>query len=151
MPRRKELKGIAIDLGESFNSRNNDHLGYWAIGQICLEAASVGESEIALDILKTSAYPSSDRLVGVCESMRQMLFRLLQSHSLSQMWLEEATFKIVFDQERQEKSHRWGSSFDTPYNFKLTLVSDLGFAYVATAGGSCLPHDSGREQRRSGY
>jgi len=151
MPRRKELKGIAIDFGQSVNSRNNDHLGYWATGQICLIAANVGANRVTLDILKSSAVPNSSTLIEVCGSMRRKLIQLLRSHRLPLEWLESATLEICFDQEHEERNRHKGTSIGFLYSFKLTLVSDLGSTYEAKGGGSCLPHNAERELRRSDY
>jgi len=38
MARRTEFKGIVRNFTHMLNGRNNDHLGYWAIGQLCLLA-----------------------------------------------------------------------------------------------------------------
>jgi len=151
MPRRKELKGLARDLSTSFNSRNNDYLGYWAIGHICQVAESAGEDIVTLDLITSCTSPNKPLLIEICGSMNRHLMQTLQSHRLSETWLEKATFEIRFNEQHRENNHRQRSTFGSPYISILKLTSDLGAEYETITGGHCSPHDSERERRRFGY
>lgn len=144
MARRKQLKGIAIDLSRHYGCRSNDFLGYWAIGFLCKEAARDNITTIKLNLLK----PTPDRkdiIPRIELSMQAGLKKQLNAHDLPIRWLTEATFEICFTPGPPALTE-----LISPSRFisKLTLVSDLSQFHIAEFQGSCRPHDAQLEIRR---
>lgn len=150
MPRRKELNGMVKDLVVSLNSRNNDHVGYWTIGQLCSFANEKGVATITLSILENHINPDTDRFTALFSSIKYVIKTQLKSRKMQEQWLAKAIFSISFNQECDEKIHRFFNR-GKPYICQLTLTSDLGRSYTSTSGGYCEPHDPQKEQRRNGF
>ena len=88
MPRGTRLRNIAIGLCGSFNSRNNDLDGYWAIGKLRSLAEQYGRTTVILDLLTLSILPSSSEFAPVLARYRRLLEKLA---NLSRIGLEEIT------------------------------------------------------------
>lgn len=149
MPRRREFKGIVKNLAELLSGRNNDYLGYWAVGQLSLQAKEHGVNTISLDLINGKSDISSPLLVDMCQSMQSAMNRILNAHKLPKEWIKSASVKFSFNQEYQEKYHYWRSALGTPYLVQVEIETDLGYVNKATQGGNVKPHDPSKEQRRS--
>lgn len=151
MPRRRELKGITRNLAEFLNGRNNDSLGYWANGLLCLIAQNSKSNIIVLDLKNSTNSINSAELEKIGNSIKLVLDKMLAAHKLPFSWIKDVNVEYSFNQEYQRKYHYWRSALGTPYLVKLTIETDLGSIYSATEGGNVIPHDPAREQRRSGF
>jgi hypothetical protein len=149
MSRRKEFKGIVNNLVVSLNSRNNHHLGYWAIGQLCSFAEEKGVTTITLSVMENQINPETQKFSALFSSIKHVILTQLKSHKMPEQWLAKAIFSISFNQQADEKIHRFFNR-GKPYICQLTLTSDLGRSYTSKSGGYCEPHDPQREQRRGG-
>ena len=49
MSRHREFEGITRNLAYKLNGRNNDHLGYWSVGQLNLIAERDVLSSVKID------------------------------------------------------------------------------------------------------
>ncbi len=151
MPRRREFKGIVKNLAELLSGRNNDYLGYWAVGQLFLLAQEHGVDTISLDLINYRGDISSPLLADMCQSMKSEINRMLNAHKLPNEWIKSVSAKFSFNQEYQEKYHYWRSSLGKPYLVQVEIETDLGYVNKATQGGNVKPHDPSKEQRRGGF
>jgi hypothetical protein len=51
MARRKQLKGVAGNLAQWCLSRNFDHQGYWAVGQLYAHAEDNNSDEVVIELV----------------------------------------------------------------------------------------------------
>ena len=151
MARRKEFKGIVRNLAHMLNGRNNDHLGYWAIGQLCLFAERDNVSSISIDLSEVENNFTYESVKPIAVSMHQSLQKMLTAHQIPFSWLKSAFVTLSFNEEYQKQYHYWRSALGTPYILTLEITSDLGKVYKQTFGGNVNPHDPLREQRRAGF
>ena len=151
MARRREFKGIARNFAHMLNSRNNDHLGYWAVGQLCLYAEQNKVSSLSIDLLPLDNVGIEKSLEPFAKSMRRLLIKILKSHKIPSSWLKSANVTFSFNEQFQKQYHYWRSALGSPYLVTLEITSDLGQVYKQTFGGNVNPHDPRREQRRAGF
>ncbi|NUZ12869.1 hypothetical protein HUZ36_18990 [Pseudoalteromonas sp. McH1-7] len=151
MPRRREFKGIANNLAELLSGRNNDYLGYWAVGQLFLLAQDHEVDMISLDLINCKGDIRSPLLEDMCQYMSSEITRILTAHKLPDEWVKSISAKFSFNQEYQEKYHYWRSALGKPYLVQVEIETDLGYVNKATQGGNVKPHDPLKEQRRSGF
>ena len=105
MARRREFKGIVRNLAHMLNGRNNDHLGYWAIGQLCLLANQEKVSSIAINLLKIESNCSYKCLEPLSRSMHLLLRDMLNSHKIPISWLKSACVTFSFNEQYQKQYH----------------------------------------------
>ena len=91
MARRTEFKGIVRNFTHMLNGRNSDHLGYWAIGQLCLLAKRRNISSITINLLSVENSCNEECLKPFSVSMRKLLNKMLNSHKIPAAWLTSAT------------------------------------------------------------
>ena len=151
MGNHREFKGIIYDLSRVYNSRNNDFLGYWAIGQLCLIAEKKKVDELTLDLVTGGTIPKSRALSKICIKMKQHLDRQMEIRSIPRTWLNEAIFKINFNADYEKQFHYWRSAWGYPYTFELFLKTDTGKIHIEKRGGNCVPHNPLKERRRVEY
>lgn len=151
MARRSEFKGIVRNFAHMLNNRNNDHLGYWAMGQLCLLAEQENISSFSINLLEVESNCVENSLVPFAKSMRKLLIKMLNSHKIPSSWLKSANVTFSFNEQYQKQYHYWRSALGTPYLVTLEITSDLGQVYKQIFGGNVNPHDPRREQRRAGF
>ena len=151
MPRRRELKGICLNFSELLNCRNNDYLGYWAIGKLCLLAKNESVNSISLNLVNFSNSLDSAEVVLMGKQMRSYLDRILNAHKIPNDWVKSVSVKFIFNPEYQHKYHYWGSALGNPYLLQLIIETDLGYINSAIQGGNIKPHDPSKEQRRNDF
>ncbi|PXW68104.1 hypothetical protein BZA03_1205 [Alteromonas sp. I10] len=151
MARRSEFKGIVRNFAHMLNNRNNDHLGYWAIGQLCLLAQQENTSSVSINLLEIEHYSVKNHLEPFAESMRKSLINMLNSHKIPSLWLTSANVTFSFNEQYQKQYHYLRSALGSPYLVTLEITSDLGRVYKQTFGGNVNPHDPLKEQRRAGF
>ncbi|MBA6231323.1 hypothetical protein H4J55_04735 [Colwellia sp. MB3u-22] len=151
MPRRRELKGIAINFAQLLSGRNNDYLGYWAIGQLSLLAQENNVGSIKLDLINFNSNIDSPELAKIYHQVRAELNRLLEAQKIPYKWVKSILVEFSFNQEYQEKYHYWRSALGKHYLVTLKIETDLGFVNTAVEGGNVNPHDPAKEKRRGGF
>ena len=151
MARRREFKGIVRNFAYMLNSRNNDHLGYWAIGKLCLLAEQDKVSSLSIDLLSLENVGIEKSLEPFANSMSNLLHKMLSSHRIPTSWLNSAVVTLHFNEHYQKKYHYWRSALGSPYLVVFEITSDLGKASKQTFGGNVNPHDPRKEQRRKGF
>ena len=151
MARRSEFKGIVRNFAHMLNNRNNDHLGYWATGQLCLLAQKQNISSISINLLEIEHNSEINHLEPFAKSIRKTLINMLNSHKIPSSWLRSATVTFSFNEQYQNQYHYWRSALGSPYLVTLEITADLGKVYKQTFGGNVNPHDPLKEQRRAGF
>ena len=151
MALRSEFKGIVRNFAHMLNNRNNDHLGYWAMGQLCLLAEQENISSVSINLLEVESNCVENSLDPISKSMRKLLIEMLNSHKIPSSWLRSANVTFSFNEQYQKQYHYRRSALGSPYILTLEVTSDLGKVYKQTFGGNVNPHDPRREQRRAGF
>lgn len=151
MPRRRELKGITLNFTKLLNQRNNDFLGYWAVGQLCLIAQENDVDSIKLDLVNYKSNLNLPTLVSMCQVMRTNLNRMLDAHKIPEKWIQAISVEFRFNQEYEKEYHYWRSALGEPYLVQLKIETDLAYVHSAIQGGNVRPHDPKKEQRRSDF
>ena len=150
MPKRKELQGIANSLISQLCSRNNDYLGYWAIGQLCELSKKEIMPNIVIDITRENTLIESLLLSGIQKECASYLKTQLEKKKIPSAWVIEAKYSISFSDDKSKNYTQWGHIINS-YICSLSLISDAGIVYSAKDGGSCVPHTTHKEQRRRGF
>lgn len=147
MPRRRELKGVTINFAKLLNGRNNDYLGYWAVGQLSLLVQQNNVESITFDLVTLSNSFGSHQALEMCQQMKAELNRLLEAQKIPFVWVKSVLVKFSFNQEYQEKYHYWGSALGKHYLISVAIETDLGYLNKALEGGNVNPHDPTKEHR----
>mgnify|MGYP006158381287 CR=1 FL=1 len=147
MPRRRELKGITINFAKLLSGRNNDYLGYWAVGQLSLLAQENSVESITLNLLTLQSSLNSPQVLEMCQQMKAQLDRLLEAQKISCAWVKSVSVEFSFNQEYQEKFHHWRSALGKHYLVAVEIETDLGYLNKALEGGNVNPHDPSKEHR----
>ncbi len=96
MARRKEIVGVAHGVISSFNSRNNDVGGYWAIGQLKSFAATNGLDSITFNLLPIEPAFNIALITEVTNNYSAKLSALLISQHIPADWVLNAAITIQF-------------------------------------------------------
>lgn len=147
MARRRELKGITINFAKLLSGRNNDYLGYWAVGQLFLLAQENNVESITLDLLNLNSSICSPQMLDMCQQMKAELNRLLEAQKIPFVWVKSVSVEFSFNQEYQEKYHYWRSALGKHYLVAVKIETDLGYINNALEGGNVNPHDPTKEHR----
>lgn len=147
MPRRARLRNIAIGLCGSFNSRNNDLDGYWAIGKLRPLAEQYGRTTVILDLLTLSILPPSSEFAPILAHYRRLLEKLA---NLSRIGLEEITIASValdFAPPPWPRISYYKGEWGDQFTLTVTINAEGRAAGIAQHGGYCRSHDPVRERR----
>ncbi|MFZ6722677.1 hypothetical protein [Undibacterium sp. Ji49W] len=147
MSRRKQLKSIAAGIADSFNSRNNDLEGYWAIGKLCRFANEQSISLVTLDLLNIVCTPESTAFNAVMYDYKVKLHALMHRQNIPATWLMEGKIEINFQPEYIAGLHYFRSGLGNPYTVTAKFMTDLRKQYIIRTGGNCRSHDPLRENR----
>jgi len=150
MGRHRELASVVNDLTQSLNSRNNDYLGYWAIGQLNRLAKDHGVLHVKIDVLNKEMQPYSETFKEIFNVYREKIEKQVEARKLKTNWISRFILTFDFEKEEDKSLHRW-IGVGKPYIINVLMESDLGRSYKGRVGGYCRPHDAKREQRRSGF
>ena len=148
MARRKELAGIASGLIGSFNSRNNDVGGYWAIGQLKSYAAINGFSTVMFNLLLSESVPEIRLPNKVASSYSIKLYTLLKLQSIPVSWVQEATITIQFTGVTPTPKEVFRHLPGDFYRCSCELIDDNRKSHTASDYGFCQPHSPHREFKR---
>ena len=135
MARRKELQGICNDLLDSFVSRYNDLDGYWALGKFQTYLQSNPKRNLSFSLARTanekSPFPQTYKYY------RQALERHLRNRNMSSSWVRNANISICKQSPNELEC-------------RLSMTTDLGREFTATARVFARPHDPRMELRSGG-
>jgi hypothetical protein len=151
MPRRRELKGIATNFAQLLSGRNNDYLGYWAVGQLSLLAQENNLDSIFFDLINFKISVDLPALVAMCHSMKNELNRLLDAHKIPNTWVKSVSVEFSFNEEYQEQYHFWRSALGKHYLVNLNIETDLGYINSVVVGGNVNPHDPTKEHQSNRF
>jgi len=149
MARRKELGSIASGIIGSFNSRNNDIDGYWAIGKLYKLVSQLERKVVSIDLKSKLISPSSNEFNFMLTFYHNMLTRLLVKHDIPSKWITSVEISAEFEAEFESKHHYWRSALGNPCNLKCDILDDNGRHHIAYAYNNCRPHDPSRESQSS--
>ena len=149
MARRKELGSIASGIIGSFNSRNNDIDGYWAIGKLYKLVVQLERKVISIDLKSKIITPSSSEFNYMITFYHNMLTRLLVKHDIPSEWVISVKISAEFEAEFDSNHHYWRSALGKPCNLKCDILDDNGRHHIAYAYNNCRPHDPSREIQSS--
>ncbi|WP_145500018.1 hypothetical protein [Yersinia bercovieri] len=149
MARRKELVGVAQGLINSFNSRNNDFEGYWAIGQLKSFATRKGLETMTFNLLSAESVADESLISKVTNNYYAKLYALLKSQCLPTNWVMNATITIQFNGVTPLQSEVFRYSLGEFYCCSCEVIDDSGKSHTANAYGFCLPHSPYKELKRS--
>jgi len=151
MPRRREFKGVSKNLAEWCLSRNNDYLGYWAIGQLYSFSQNQKVSVVSLDVLSMQFFPENKELSSLCNGFAEIVKKQMAANSIPNYWLKSIRIQFHFEAPYQKKYHLFGSAIGKPMVCSVVIVTDLGREYYGESGCNCRPHNPAREHRRNGF
>jgi hypothetical protein len=137
--RGREMANVCNGLVGTFNSRNNDVAGWWAIGVICLEHAATG---LRFDFLELEPEVAKRSVQGrfATRFRDQLAFRHIPLARI-----RSASISVSFEAIGARDQFRFRTVCE--------IRDDRGTVWQAGSGGICWPHDpmralrSGREGR----
>ncbi|ABS49152.1 MULTISPECIES: hypothetical protein [Yersinia pseudotuberculosis complex] len=148
MARRKELVGVTHGIIRSFNNRNNDINGYWAIGQLKSFAALNGLASITFNLLPIEPAFNIELINKVTKNYSAKLYSLLISQRIPVGWIQNAAIVIQFSGVTPSLSEVNRCSFGEFYHCSCEVIDDNGKSYIASDYGFCLPHSPHKELKR---
>lgn len=149
MSRRNEIQDIAKGLVGSFNSRNNDIDGYWAIGKLQKFLEYKPSKNISIEVISGEVSPETDEFDSLIKFYRERLTVHMASRKVPEEYISLVEFSVEFEAEYQEKYHLWRSGLGKPYVIKCEITDYKGKHYTEHAYGNSRPHDPNRETRSS--
>lgn len=137
MGRRRELGSFASGIINSFNSRNNDYDGYWAIGVLYSKVSDCVSKKIEIDLINTIIQPDFIEYRPIILEYKKMLFSYIAKRSIKEEWLVSSKIFIEFESEFIPKYHAWRSGLGRPCIMKCEIIDDKGHIHRATAYNNC--------------
>ncbi|MEW6762416.1 MAG: hypothetical protein AB1437_16465 [Pseudomonadota bacterium] len=143
------LKHTAAGLLDSFVSRNNDFIGYWAPGVLYTETRATG-MRAELDLIRAAARPDTPAALAAAHYWSGYLREALRRHGSTIDDLETATVSLAFGLPLLPlpSYHMCGGD---PFSCSVRLVSRGGDAVEREALRSCLPHLTHDGRRSTRY
>lgn len=146
MPSHKELIDVIRGITSSFNSRNNDFQGYWALG-ILYQFAKVNHIySLTFDLLNQVIQPDTARFQPIASKYHSKLYRLLNAKNINFQCLQSTTITIEFGQYFKCHDHIKYPIGD-PYVIIGKIIDDRGKIFESTIYGKCRLHDPTKEQQ----
>lgn len=147
MPRRRQFRGIANAIANSFVSRNNDVGGYWALGILYLHAKQQSSLRLVIELKPERPDLGGEPFAAVARTYRNALAAHLVSLRLPFAWLASASVAVDFETAALKPLPFGLHTIGNPFDCRVSLVDDRGRAYETTVHGRCWPHDPNRESR----
>ncbi|WP_392552951.1 hypothetical protein RHO14_03535 [Orbus wheelerorum] len=148
MARRREFFDIAHGISSSFNSRNNDLQGYWAIGILYKYLSTNNITSIVFDILNNTSTLNTEKFPQIISRYSALLYYLLGVKNINYNWVKSATIKIDFNQYNKTYHDQIFYPIGDPYTITMTLIDDRGKIFEANSYGKCRYHDPNKEFKR---
>jgi hypothetical protein len=134
--RRNQFKGICHNILGTFVSRYNDHDGYWALGQYVPVLERLGGRQLQLKLMDATEAPDSRVIAASEKYYRGAVLRMMEAHSMPQVWLKNATIKVSIVALAKVAC-------------EIEIVSDFGRTYRSERTITVRPHDPDIELRRT--
>jgi hypothetical protein len=154
MARRKQLKGVAGNLVQWCLSRNFDHQGYWAVGQLYAYAEEHGTDKFVIDLVDDYV-PNGAAGVKFSEAIKLLLCILrkdIKSLKIPDWWVKDIQVIFTFNTEYQKKYHFWASALGgKPAMCLVKITTDQGKVYAKESGCNVWVHNPKKESRRYGF
>lgn len=147
MARRKELLDITHGISGSFNSRNNDFNGYWALGVLYKLTNEINRDQLELDLLKCRSNPDLAIVQPVIRQYHSFLSKLLTIRKINNQWIKQAIIIICFNQYHTTHHKETISLPGDPYISICKIRDDMEKTYQSIYYGKCWLHDPKREHR----
>ncbi len=144
MASHRHFTGVAFNLAQFCMSRNNDHSGYWAVGQIYSFALELGISQVTFNILQQTLHPQTHRFYELNTLYLELLAKITPANGARFIWLKDAVVMFKF-------SRHHSADKACLCHCCVELTSDLGKTYQATLAFNIRPHDPNKEYRRAIY
>jgi len=141
MPAKKRLTNIANGLCGSFISRNNDLDGHWAIGTLRSLADQHRQSTVVLDLLTSSAQPSSAQCSDVFERYCRLLATLAEHSRIPFADIHVARIVLDFAPPPWPRASYYKLQWGNQFTVTVTIEADGRAAGIARDAGYCRPHD----------
>ncbi|WPU21121.1 hypothetical protein RI049_13565 [Cedecea neteri] len=148
MARRKELAGIANALIGSFNSRNNDFDGYWAIGLLKSFSVSHDVDPLTFSLLTDKPNFNHELFNQIPRKYTDMLVKLLRAQQIPLDFVTSVTITIRFKEPETKQSKITRLTDGKLYGCSCDIIDDRKRHYRAEAYGYCLEHSAQREFKR---
>lgn len=148
MPRRRELRGVALGVLGSFVSRYNDVGGYWGLGQLCSLAKRHGVDCVEVDILGKAIHPAEDPFRPMLENYARRLERQMTGRRLPMDWLSSAIIRVRFGARDAVQLFETAPAGD-PFVCGVHLVDDTQTLREAVTLGRCWSTDTYNDLRRN--
>jgi hypothetical protein len=149
MPHRGDLKCVANGLLGSFVSRNNDYVGYWALGLLYRRALERHERAYSLAILGAESEPNDSLSKALSAKYRGLLVHLTSHRGIPIEWIGSAILGIEF--EHPSSSAYVVARVAKPYLAHLKMNTAFGKRVSVERSGFCWPHNPNVESRSNRY
>ena len=133
------LSHCAAGLLDSFRSRSNDYLGYWAPGVLYTETLETG-MRVEIDLLAATAFPQTPATGSAASYWSSRLAEAIGRHGGTLDDLETASMSIAFGLPPDPACPREGGLGDL-FRCSLRLVSRSGAVVDRERFGYCVPHE----------
>jgi len=136
-----KVRHVAGGMLASLISRNNDLGGYWALGQLYVEA-DPGTKTVVLGLLDGSARTGTPACAAIAARYAQFLRRALEAHGMAVTELAHADVTVNFDVAPDVRlwSDPYGRSPGDPTLCTVTLALRDGRTAVARQYVHCWRH-----------
>lgn len=137
------LKGLVDSLADTFVSRNNDVLGYWAMGLLYREAKNHDLNEVEISLIGKGHEHTGEVSAAVACRYQEKLAQWCAAQGIQ---LERAgvvaKFGLTVSSKESERDDFGGRFIAT-----FVLIDCSGRKIMARREGWCRPHDPGKERR----
>jgi len=147
MARRKELGSIASGLVGSFNSRNNDVDGYWALGKLYRLLESTERKLVCVELVSGCIQPETNEFDVMLSSYKERLHGYISNRRIPFNWVVSARISVEFEANFDPKYHSGIQVMGRPCIVTCDIEDDHGRHHVAYAYSNCWPHDADKETR----
>lgn len=149
MARRRELLDIARGISSSFNGRNNDFQGYWALGFLYQFAITNNINSLVFNILNDADSCNVEYFSQITSRYHDLLYHLLKVKNMNYDWVKSASIKIDFNQSDKVNHDQIFYPVGDPYIITMKLIDDRGKIFESKLYGKCKYHGPNQEIRRA--
>ncbi|CAA6807250.1 MAG: Unknown protein [uncultured Campylobacterales bacterium] len=150
MPRRRQLKGIAVNLAQYCMSRNFESDGYWAMGKFYAYAKKYGTDSIILNLTDYSIKPESksNTFISAIQLLVDVVEKIINTNKIPASWVRQINIVLNFNAKYEKKYHYWGSALGgKPFFCKAIILTDLGRKYEYETTGIVWIHNPQKERQ----
>ena len=146
MGHHKELIDVILGILNSFNSRNNDLQGYWALGVLYRFAKYNNVQSLKFDLLNQIIEPEEANFYQIISEYHSKLDRLLNKKKMNLNCLQSAIITIDFGlYTKHHKKIKY--PIGGPYVITGRLIDDRGKIFESIIYGKCRSRNPTQEQQ----